>query len=309
MNELGKLKKVPLRDIWVHEASSFTKWLSEEENLALLGDELDIDVALVEREASIGKFNVDILAEDPLSNKKIVIENQLEQTDHGHLGKLITYASGADAAYVVWVVASERDEHKRAVDWLNEHTDDEVSFFLVRIELWQIGDSPPAPKFVVVSQPNDWAKAAKHSTETSSHMSNVKLLQQEFWERMCAQGSEEGTSLKLRKPRAQHWYDISSGSARWHISLTLNSQSDRMACAVYIANDKSLYMAFESHKDEIEKNVGSPLEWMELADKKASRIRLSVPCDLSNEASWPKYFSWLLETAENFIKTFSSTQP
>ena len=309
MKKLGNLHSVPLRDIWVHEASSFTKWLAEEENLALLGDALDLDVTLVDTEASIGKFNVDILAEETMSGKKIVIENQLEQTNHDHLGKIITYAAGADAAYVVWVVAKERDEHKRAIDWLNEHTDEEVSFFLVRIELWQIADSPAAPKFVVVSQPNDWAKVAKHTTEASGPASGVKLRQLEFWEGLRQQGQAQAVHMKLRKPQPHHWYDIASGSSRWHIALTLNSQSDEMACEVYIRDDKLLYKQFESRKEQIEAQIGSSLEWMELTNKKASRIKLSAPCDLDAESKWTSYFAWLLGTAERFIFAFTSTGP
>jgi len=307
--ELGSLRTVPLREIWVHEASSFTKWLSEKENLTLLGDELDLDISLVETEASIGKFNLDILAEEIMSGKKIVIENQLEQTDHDHLGKLITYASGADAAYVVWVVAKERDEHRRAIDWLNEHTDEDVSFFLVRIELWQIGVSNAAPKFVVVSQPNDWAKAAKHSADASSPTSGTKLRQLEFWEGMCQQAKAQNVPLKLRKAQPHHWFDIASGSARWHIGLTLNSQLNQMACEVYIGNDKMLYSHFEAHRTQIEGKIGAALEWMELPNKKASRIKLTATCDLDNEDAWPDYFSWLLKTAVNFVQVFSATNP
>jgi hypothetical protein len=309
VKQLGKLHKVPLREIWVHEALTFTKWLSEEENLALLGDELDIDVSLVQAEASIGKFNVDILAEETTSGKKIVIENQLEQTNHDHLGKLITYASGVDATYVVWVVASERDEHKRAIDWLNEHTDEDVSFFLVRVELWQIGDSPAAPKFVIVSQPNDWAKAAKRSTDTEGHVTEVKLRQLEFWEGFREFGQSHGTDLGLRKAQPHHWYDIATGSTKWHISLTVNSMTDQMTCQVYIGGDKSLFKSFEAHKKEIEEKLGLPLEWMELAEKKASRIRLSAPCELAREKEWPRYFAWLLSTAENFRTVFSGIKP
>jgi len=309
MEELGKLHKVPLRQIWVHEAHAFTKWLSDEANLTLLAEELDLDVTFLQAEAAIGKFSVDILAEQTTSGKKIVIENQLEQTNHGHLGQLITYASGVDASFVVWIVASEREEHKRAIDWLNEHTDEEVSFFLVRVELWQIGDSPAAPKFVIVSQPNDWAKAAKHSTETGGAMTEVKLRQLDFWERFREFGLSQESSFNFRKAQPQHWYDMGTGSTKWYISLTLNSQSEQMACSVYMSKDKTQFKLFESKKTEIETKLGSPLEWMELPGKKASRIRLSVPCKLSNEKKWPEYFSWMLSTAHQFVSIFGDIDP
>lgn len=306
MKNLGNLHSVPLRDVWVHEALAFTTWLSEEENLTLLGDELDLDLSLMETEASIGKFNVDILAEESLTGKKVVIENQLEPTNHDHLGKLITYASGADASYVIWVVAKERDEHQRAIDWLNEHTDDDVSFFLVRVELWKIGDSLPAPKFVVVSKPNNWAKAAKHAATSSAVKSDLKLRQLAFWEALCQEGAKQGSPLSFRKPQPHHWYDIAAGTTKWHISLTLNSQQDTMACGVYIRNDKDLFQLFLAHRDAIEEKIGSSLEWLELAEKKASRIKLSAPCNLDIEEQWPSYIEWLLASATHFLEVFGS---
>ncbi|MBU1121650.1 MAG: DUF4268 domain-containing protein, partial [Candidatus Omnitrophica bacterium] len=155
---LSKLKKVALRNVWKNEAKDFTNWLAEEENLSLLSDEIGIDIKLIKTEAIVGSFNVDILAEEENTGKKIIIENQLEITNHDHLGKIITYASGYDADIIIWLIKDVRDEHKQAIDWLNEHTDEKLNFFIIKIELWQIGDSPVAPKFQIISKPNDWAK-------------------------------------------------------------------------------------------------------------------------------------------------------
>lgn len=310
MSELGKLSKVPLRQEWIHEAHVFTKWLAAPENLGLLGEELELDVNLdanfIETEVAVGRYSVDIVAREFITEKLIVIENQLEHTDHDHLGKIITYASGLDAAFIVWLVASEREEHKRAVDWLNEHTDAEISFFLVRIELWQIGESSRAPKFVVVSQPNDWAKAVKHSSEAGDEVSATKMRQLAFWEGLRDFGQERRTTLRLRKATPQHWYDISTGSSRWHISLTLNTSKQLMACQAYIPEDKGLYTAFEANRTRITGILGSDLEWMELPDKKASRVRLSKSFNLADEVTWPKAYTWLLDQAEAFRNLFGS---
>src|SRR3989344_6367330 len=159
--ELGKLNKVDLRTAWKNEASDFTTWLSKEENLALLADEIGISIVNPKTEVDVGRFSADIVAEEESANRKIIIENQLETTNHDHLGKLITYASGHDAKTIIWVVKEVREEHRQAIDWLNEHTDDETSFFAIKIELYQIGNSPLAPKFEIISQPNDWAKTIK----------------------------------------------------------------------------------------------------------------------------------------------------
>lgn len=134
MAVLGKLKKIDLREAWKHEALDFTQWLAKDENLALLSEEIGVDINLIETEANVGSFNVDILAEDS-NGRKIVIENQLESTNHDHLGKIITYASGYNAEIIIWIVKDVRNEHKQAIDWLNEHTDEKINFFAIKLEL------------------------------------------------------------------------------------------------------------------------------------------------------------------------------
>ena len=151
MAKLGKLEKVKdLRSVWKHEANDFTNWLAEEENLNTLGEEIGIDIELISTEAKTGSFSTDILASESNTNNKIIIENQLESTDHNHLGKIITYASGHDAKIIIWIVKDVREEHRQAIDWLNEHTDEEINIFLCKIELWKIGNSEIAPKFQIM---------------------------------------------------------------------------------------------------------------------------------------------------------------
>jgi hypothetical protein len=127
--KLGKLKMIDLREQWKHEALDFTRWLAESENLVELGNEIGLDIKLIQTEAGVGCFSADILAEDETTGRKIVIENQLEKTDHSHLGQILTYAAGHEAEYIIWIVKDARDEHRQAVDWLNEHTDEKINFF------------------------------------------------------------------------------------------------------------------------------------------------------------------------------------
>jgi len=136
-NNLSRISKVEPRDIWSLEPD-FTRWLAEKENLDILSEEIGVDIKLIKTEASVGKFSVDILAEEEMTGRKIIIENQLEDANHDHLGKIITYASGYDAEIIIWIVRDLRDEHQKAIDWLNEHTDENIGFFLIKIELWQI---------------------------------------------------------------------------------------------------------------------------------------------------------------------------
>ena len=176
--KLGKLEQITdLRSIWKHEANDFTPWLSKDENLSMLSDVVGIDLVLEEQESSVGDFCVDLFATEEGTGRKIVIENQLEETNHDHLGKIITYASGKEAEVVIWIVRKARDEHKKAIEWLNQHTDDSSAFFLIEIEVWKIGNSDPAPKFNVVERPNDWAKAMKNIGIT-----NTQSLQMQFWQ-------------------------------------------------------------------------------------------------------------------------------
>jgi hypothetical protein len=221
---LSRLKKVELREEWKNEATDFTNWLAEDENLQLLSEEVGIDISLIQTEASVRKFSVDILAEEEHTGRKIVIENQLETTNHDHLGKIITYASGFDAEVLIWIVKDVRDEHKQAVDWLNEHTDDKINISAIRMELWQIGDSPYAPKFQIISKPNDWAKALKKSTG-HSELSDRRLMQLEFWNQFKEFAASRQTSLRLRKSYPKHWYDISIGNSKSHLCLIIDADN------------------------------------------------------------------------------------
>ena len=303
-NNLGKIKKVELRKAWNHEASDFTNWLAEEENLRLLSDEIGVDIKLIQTEATVGRFNVDILAEEENTGNKIVIENQLEVTNHDHLGKIITYASGFDASIVIWVVKEVREEHRQAIDWLNEHTDEDLAFFLIQVELWQIGDSPFAPKFEIVSKPNDWAKTVKQSV-SGSKITDIKAQQLEFWEQFKAYARSHDTNFRLQKSRPQHWTNISIGSGHAYISLTLNSFDEVIRTELYIPDNKDVYRFLEERKEEIEKDLGYKVEWMELQGKKASRIKVEFSGPIENTDEWESYFAWLQEKAEQFQKVFS----
>lgn len=300
---ISKIKKVELRKAWNHEASDFTNWLAEDENLSLLSDEIGIDLKLIQTEASVGKFNVDILAEEENTGRKVIIENQLEMTNHDHLGKIITYASGYDAEIIIWIVKDVRDEHEKAIDWLNEHTDEDINFFAIKMELWQIGDSPYAPKFQIISKPNDWAKAVKASS-TKASLTNTKLLQLEFWNKFKEYNNENNSVLRLRTPRPQHWYDVAIGNRDAHISLTIDSQKNVLGCEIYISNLKELFYILEKNKEKIEGKLNLKLEWFPLEGKKASRIKITKDFNFANTDDWDEGFKWLKETAENFQNVF-----
>ncbi len=298
---LGKLKKVDLREAWKHEALDFTRWLAQDENLALLSEEIGVDINLIQTEASVGSFNVDILAEDS-NGRKIVIENQLEATNHDHLGKIITYASGYNAEIVVWIVKDVRNEHKQAIDWLNEHTDENINFFAIKLELWQIGDSPYAPKFQIISKPNEWAKIMKAPV---SDLTERKLKLLEFWTALNDFLENKNSKVSPHKPSAHHWNNVSIGTSKAHISLTASARENKIAVELYIPDCKELYFQLVNKKEEIEKLYGEELYWQELKDKKASRISISRDnFNLYDNKNWEKDFLWLEEKTLAFKKAF-----
>jgi len=302
---LGKLKKISnLREVWNHEALDFTKWLAMLENINLLSEELGIDIRVLETEAGTGRYSVDILAEEENTGKTIIIENQLEMTNHDHLGKVIVYASGHDADIQIWIVKDVRDEHRQAVDWLNEHSDDHVNIFLVQVELWQIGESQIAPKFQVVSKPNNWAKAIKKSV--NNNMSNANTLQLNFWEEFKNYCETQGCNFSLRKPRPQHWYSISIGSSECHINLTYSTLKREIACSLWIPDNKELYHKFEQNKENINEKISNHLEWFPKEDNKASEIKQICEIDVDPEGTnWNDVFYWMKNQAEQFKDVFS----
>ena len=270
MAVLGKLKKIDLREAWKHEALDFTQWLAKDENLALLSEEIGVDINLIETEANVGSFNVDILAEDS-NGRKIVIENQLESTNHDHLGQIITYASGYNAEIIIWIVKDVRNEHKQAIDWLNEHTDEKINFFAIKLELWQIDGSPYAPKFQIISKPNEWAKIMKAPI---SSLTERKLKLLDFWTALNEYLNNKNSEINPQKPSSDHWNNISVGTSKAHISLTALAKEKKIGCEFYIPDNKELYFYLIEHKEEIEQIFGQELYWQELKGKKASRIKL-----------------------------------
>ena len=298
--KLGKMKRVSdLRSVWQHEAKDFSKWLAQEVNLSLLSEAIGIDIELEELESSVGSFNVDLYATEEGTDRKIIIENQLEDTNHDHLGKLITYASGKGAEVIVWIVKRARDEHRQAIEWLNQNTGVKIGFFLVEIELWQIDDSAIAPKFNVVERPNDWAKQMKNV----NNLSDTKQLQLNFWQQLSEFMKSNDIFAKEfspRKPQPQHWYDLSIGKSSYHICLTANTQKNRLGAEIYIPDDKQKFAMFKEYAKEIEILIGSKVEWREAT--KATRIITLQSCDINNESQWQQAFEWLLSKALLFKK-------
>ena len=301
--KLSKLKKVELREIWQREDADFTNWLAKEENLKILSEEIEVDIELVGTEQNVGRFSVDILAKEEAGDRNIIIENQLEKTDHDHLGKIITYASGYDAEIIIWIVKSVRAEHHKAIDWLNEHTEEKIGFFLIKIELWQIGDSDPAPKFEIVASPNEWAKAIKTSTSGGGPSElNIKYL--DFWNRFKDYALTKGHDTN-RKPFPQNFYEVGiKGYSGCWISFSFPSREKKIRCSLYISNNKDLFNFLKERQIEIEKDAGKKFIWAE--EKKDSLIKLEKEVDsVFDESKDEEYFSWLYDMNIMFRNVFT----
>ncbi|MDR1005521.1 MAG: DUF4268 domain-containing protein [Bacteroidales bacterium] len=305
---LGKIEKIELRDIWKHEAYDFTNWLADSENFQLLSEEIGLDLQVIKTEANVGGFSADILAEEINTGKKIIIENQLEETDHKHLGQIITYASGLEAKYIIWIFKELREEHRKAIDWLNEITDNDLSIFAIKMELWKIGDSLPAPKFNILCSPNDWAKAVK-KTSNSQELTDTDLFRLEFYQGFIDYASKQNNILKIsQKTRTKQWYDISIGSSQIKIRLTISIQRNSITTSLYIKNSKELYNKLLDNKTQIEASFGDKLNWREdlLEDAKASKIQfIRENIDIKQKENWQKAYEWLLG---NSIKLYDAVK-
>jgi len=307
--ELGYLNKIEnLRKVWRNEAIDFTPWLAEEDNMNILADTIGVEISEMDTEVQVGGFNADIIAKETETDRVIVIENQLEDTDHDHLGKIITYASGTDANIIIWIVKNAREEHKKAIEWLNENIDESIDFFLIQIELWQIGDSNPAPRFNILQRPNTWVKEIR---KTSKEMSDTMIFKLNYWTAFSEYVFEDQDFSRLfnkRKPNTDHWYDLGAGSSEFHFSFLLNTKRNVITVSCYINNNKELYNYFYSHKEKVENIIGAELDWRELPDKKSSRILIEKSVDLKNEDRWIEQFDWMKEMGIKFYEAFKSLE-
>lgn len=303
---LSQLVRVPLREAWRHEASDFTPWLAEEDNLSLLAEALGIgDLEVIGTEQWVGDFKVDILAED--GDGKLIIENQLAKTDHSHLGQIITYAAGIDARKVIWLAETFRPEHIAALQFLNEHTTEELNFFGVQIELYRIGDSPLAPKFEVVAKPSTWVKASREQAKAATVSSPTKQLQLQFWNALVEKLSTKAPGIKPQRPRPQHWLQHSLGRTGFILSATASQKDSRLGVEIYInaSDSKKRFAQLFAQREAIEASLGLSLDWQELPDAHACRIVIyRTDSPLEEESRWGEYLDWVVTHVVRFDAVF-----
>ena len=302
--ELGKLKLVAPREKWKHEALDFTPWLVQHINE--LNTALGLELEVENTEVPVGPYSADILAKDIGTNKYVVIENQIEKTNHDHLGKLITYASVLDASTVIWIATNFTEEHQKALDWLNDHTNEEISFYGVQLELWQIEDSKPALRFNIVSKPNQAVRQAE-KIKSGENLSDTKKFQLSFWNTFREKLAKTNKIPSLQTPRPQYWFDVTLGKSNIHISNTCNTWDNIVGVRIYIYNKiaEEMYLFLYSRKDEIEERIGKQLSWDPNPDTRDKIIALYHKTDFNNQEKIDEAINWMVDVTIKFREVFS----
>lgn len=307
MSELGRLEEVPLRQAWKNEAGDFTPWLAKEENLALLSEALGLSLELEGTEQGVGPYSADIVCRDVPSGRIVLIENQLEKTDHTHLGQIFTYAAGVDAVLIVWIAKRFTEEHRAAVDWLNRITSPEFHFFGLEVQLWRISNSPIAPRFNIVSKPNDWAKTATAAISAKSkELSQTQKDQFAFWAAF-AEWLEEHSELPRRTPKPSAYCIFPVGRTgvwmagcitTWNSESNKNTPEMRVELVIQTNDSKEQFDRLLTERESIEAKFGEPLKWDRGDGSKRSRIYMRCDADFTEVKQWERQFDWMARRLE-----------
>lgn len=309
---LGKLQSVELRDVWEDEARDFTPWLSRKDNLSALAETVGLELELEDQEVAVGPFAADILCKNIADDSWVLIENQIEKTDHRHLGQILTYAAGLGARTVIWVARKFTDEHRAALDWLNENTVEELAFFGLEIELWRIGESFPAPKFNVICKPNDWTREFKAQSTSASSLSDTQRTQLEFWSGFKS-WAEGNTDLRLQKALPQGWIMNTIGRAYFHVNgvistwnSVLNQERPQVRVELVLNSKiaKQQFARLAESAEKLQSNIDLPLVWHNPEGTKSAKVYVSTDLDFTEQRQWPVIFEWLAKYIRLFRDLF-----
>lgn len=303
--QLGFLEEVDVRKLWKHEQYDFSNWLAQEQNIDLLSDILGLTLRDIDKEVYVGSYRCDLVAKDETTGTKVIIENQLESSNHDHLGKIITYASGLNANVIVWIVTHAREEHRSAIEWLNNNTSNDLSFFLIELHAYKIGNSLPAPKFEIIEKPNGFIKYSKGSNGTNE-ITKAESERLAFWTMFNDVIADNGKPFNVSKATTDHWYNVAIGSGEACISINLVNKESSVVIDVYIYKNKSLFDKLYENKDEIEKQLGFTMDWQRLNNKKASRIKHTIPgLNFKDHSNYPALMNEIIKKTIVMKKVFS----
>lgn len=305
---VSKLEIVPVRDAFPHEAHSFTLWL--ESNIDALADRVGFELTVLEREKAVGSFNVDLFCEDQ-DGQHVIIENQLERSDHDHLGKLLTYMVNLDAKTAIWVTPEARPEHQRVIDWLNESTGADYAFYLVRVEAVRIAESPYAPLFTVLAAPDE---QTREIGEAKKELAEGEKKYLAFWTSLLDRSKGKTELFSSISPGRQNW--ISMGAGKSGLVFAYVFAKNVVQLEFYIDTiskdqNKAIFDALHSLKDQIETEFGEELGWQRLDQRRACRIRYEVgPRDvLDDPEAWPESQDKMINAMIRFAQLFKKRIP
>ena len=307
MIEPKPLEPVLLTDVWKKEATDFTPWLAKEENIEMLGDVLGISLVVESTEEFVGENRSDILCIDTSDQSKVLIENQIRDSDHAHVGQVITYAAGLtyaeglDAITVVWIAKRIKSGHREAIDWLNEFTSDSMRFFALEIELWKIGECGPGHKFNLVTMPKGWTRSARRPPRGRKQLNDTQRAHLRFWTDFV---NESGLPwCKNKTPGVAHWLGTTiKAGVRFSAVRLVSLSSIRAELYLHGDNHPLYYAALEDQRSEIEEELGFEVSYEQRP--KASSVQISVEKDPHDEDDWPEQIKWFATTLTKFDEVF-----
>jgi hypothetical protein len=293
--QFGRLETVPLRTAWALEATAFTPWLAD--NLDRLGDALGVPLELLQREAPVTTFAADILARNAADGSNVLIENQLEESDHGHLGQIMTYLAGLSAKTVIWIAPKFR-AHLSAIKWLNENTTDPFSFFAVEVRVVRIGESPLAPVFDVIERPNAWERAVQERARESRPRGSFTEFREAFW-----------THFLEQYPSEQVYGPANGSGSRWRSPM-----SDGLVVVQYIAQGR-VGVFIRGGRGVPAEETAQQLEPYRERLESLLQVRLNsdyyffittLRLDTNDRANWDRMSDWLHEQADKYVATLKA---
>lgn len=301
--DIGIIQKVSLRELWGEEDRDFTRWL--ENNIDYLNELLNMSLTVISREQNVGPFKVDLYAEDGNGNK-VIIENQLERTDHTHLGQIITYLTNLEANVAIWIASNPTAEHTEAIEWLNEISPENISFYLIKIEAIKIEDQPAvAPLFTIVSAPTEQGRQL--GSEKKEHAQR-HVYREKFWAQFLNEINKKNQLFANVSPSTDNWISIGVGRGGIGLNLVVSKRYARVE--IYINRgdkdeNKRVFDEFFKQKDEIEKNFGDELVWERMEENVTSRIKYELGgVSIFNEEDWPKMNKFLIDNVEKMHQVF-----